>query len=338
MTNSQVKAWTYTSTTGGLAQNLQLTNHQIPDTKPDHILIEVLNASINPGDYKFSDVRPIKWLIKQPASPCFDFCGHIRALPNNLEKDSRNLHINQVVFGMHRDLKTRGTLKTFLWVHKDTVYPLPDTIPAEHGSALGVAALTAYQAIAPHAKPNTKILINGGSGGVGTFCIQIAKALNLYIIATCSEAGTKLCLDLGANETLNYKSPTFHTDLHRTKVDLVIDNVGHDPTFHHLSPGFLNPDGIFILIAVMDYNWTGKLSMLESYLRPTWLGGVPRKWKFVFTQSAIEDYEAVAKMAGEGKLRVVVDSVFPFGDVPGAFARVVSGRAKGKVLVDMVGS
>ena len=122
---------------------------------------------------------------------------------------------------MHRDLKSLGTLKTIMWVHEDSLYPLPEAIPTEHGSALGVGALTAYQAIAPYAKHNRKILINSGTGGVGTFCIQVAKAFGMYVIATCSEAGSRLCKDLGADETLDYKSPTFQDDLRRTPVDMI---------------------------------------------------------------------------------------------------------------------
>ena len=249
--------------------------------------------------------------------------------------DSRNPHVGQIVFGMHRDLRSLGTLKTIMWVHEDSLCLLPDNIPTEHGSALGVGALTAYQAIAPYAKPNGKILINGGTGGVGTFCIQVAKALDMYVIATCSEVGAQLCKDLGADETLDYMSPTFQDDLRRTQVDLVVDNVGYDPQFHRRSEGFLKLDGQFVLVALMDNDWGGVRSMLVSWLCPTWLGGPSRKWRVIFTQSKVGDYEPVAAMAKEGKLKVVVDTVFLFKDVPKAFERLKTGRAKGKIIVDV---
>jgi len=335
MTNLQGKAWTYSSTKGGFIENLRLTKYDVPSLKNDHILIEVLNASLNPGDYKMPDVPIVGWLIKRPASPCFDFCGRIRALPRNFINDSRNLHVGQIVFGMHRDTKSMGTLKTIMWVHKDTVYPLPDSIPVEQGSALGVAALTAYQAIAPYAKPKGKILVNGSTGGVGTFCIQVAKALDMHVIATCSEAGVQLCKDLGADEILDYRSPTFHDDLSRTRVDLVIDNVGNDPQLHRHSKAFLKPDGQFVLVALMAEDWAGIWSMLVSWMCPAWLGGPSRKWKSIFTSSAISDLESLASIAREGKLRVVVDTVFPFTDAPKAFERLKSGRAKGKIIVDV---
>lgn len=335
MAKNQGKAWTYESIKGDLGQEIRLTDYEVPDAKQDHVLIEVLNASLNPGDLKFPHVTFVGWFIKRPASLCFDFCGRIRALPQNLTNDSRNLQVGQMVFGLHRDVRSLGTLKTMMWVHKDALYPLPDTIPTEHGSALGVGALTAYQAIAPYAKPNAKVLINGGTGGVGTFCIQVAKALNMYVIVTCSEAGVQLCKDLGADEILNYKSPTFQDDLRRTQVDLVVDNVGNDIQFHHRSMAFLRPDGQFVLVALMDHGWAGKRSMLISWICPAWLGGPPRKWKAIFTQSSVADYEPVAAMAKEGKLKVVVDAIFPFKDAPKAFERLKSGRAKGKVLVDV---
>lgn len=335
MSSAQGKAWTYVSTKGGLVKNLKLTDHQLPDEKADHILIEVLNASLNPGDYKFPDVPIVTWLIKRPASPCFDFCGRIRALPRNVAKDSRNLHVGQIVWGLHRDLKTIGVLKTIMWVHKDSVYPLPEAVPTKHGSGLGVAGLTAYQSISPHAKPGGRVLITGGAGGVGTMCIQVAKALNMYVIATCSEAGAKLCKDLGADELLDYKSSSYLDQLAKIQVDLVVDNVGNDPELHRRSEKFLRPDGQFVLVAMMDRDWTGIASMIVSYLCPTWLGGPRRKWRAVFAMSGTGDYESVAKLAAEGKLKVVEDSIYPFKDVPKAFEKLQSGRAKGKIIVDI---
>lgn len=335
MTEVHSKAWVYDTTQGGLVKHLHLVDQKVPDSKQDHVLIEVLNASLNPGDTKFPDVPIIKWFIKYPATPCFDFCGRIRALPQNLKNDSRNLHVGQIVFGMHRDIKTIGTLKTIMWIHRDAVCPLPESFPTEYGSALGIGAMTAYQAIYPYAKSGAKVLVNGGTGGVGTFCIQIAKALDMYVIATCSEAGVQLCRDLGADETLDYKAPTFHDDLRRTQVDLVVDLVGSDTLFHQRSEGFLKSDGQFVLVALMDHGWAGIRSMLVSWACPTWLGGTPRKWKAIFTQSSVKDYEPVAALAKEGKLKVVVDSVFSFRDVPKAFERLLTGRVKGKVLVDV---
>ncbi len=335
MTTSQGRAWTYSSTQGGVAANLSLTDYTVPDVGKDDILIEVLNVSLNPGDLKLPLVPIVGRFIKRPASVCFDFCGRIRALPHNFVNDSRNLHIDQVVFGLHRDFKSLGTLKTIMSVHKDTLYPLPENVPIEHGSAFGVGALTAFQAIAPYAKPGGRVLINGSTGGVGTFCIQVAKALDLHVIAICSEAGTQLCKDLGADEILDYKSPTFHDDLARTNVDLVVDNVGHDPKFHRRSEGFLSPQGQFALVALMDDGWAGVRSMLVSWLCPTWLGGPPRKWKAIFTQSTASDFEPIATMAKEGKLRVVVDTVFQFQDALKAFEKLKTGRSKGKILIDV---
>lgn len=239
---------------------------------------------------------------------------------------------------MHRDIKTLGTAKTVMTVHKDSVYPLPENFPVEHGSTLGIGAMTAYQAVAPYAGSGRKVLVNGGSGGVGIFCIQVAKALDMYVIATCSEAGAKLCKDLGADEILDYKSPSFHQDLCRTQVDLVVDNVGNDTAFHRRSEKFLKPDGQFILVGLMPDRWAGIQSMLLSWLLPAWLGGVPRKWKGVFTSSTIGDYEDIARLTREKGLRVVVDSVFGFEEVPRAYERLKSGRAKGKVVVDVIGS
>ena len=193
--------------------------------------------------------------------------------------------------------------------------------------------MTASQAIKPYAKAGGSVLINGGSGGVGTFAIQIAKALGMHVIVTCSAKGAKLCQDLGADELIDYTETTIPKALSGRTIDLLIDCVGNDPTLHRQSEHFLAEDGWFVLVAIMGENLTGIVSMLDSAFRPTWLGGVRRKWKFIFTSSATADFADVADMASAGKLRVVVDRVFEFGDVPAAFEYLKSGRAKGKVLV-----
>lgn len=335
MFSSKVPAWTYTSTANGLEKNLRLSEYEVPNSKDDHILIEVLNASLNAGDLKFPDTLIGRWFVKRPASSCFDFCGRIKILPRNIDDNSRGLHVGQVVFGVHMDPANLGTLKKIMWVHKDCVYPLPSSVPIEHGSALGVAAMTAYQAIAPYAKPGGKILIFGGAGGVGTFCIQIAKAMQLFVVTTCSPAGAQLCKDLGADEIVDYTSPSYQTDLRKTQVDLVVDNVGQDPQMHRLSTSFLKPDGQFCLIALMDGSYTGIRSMLVSWLCPTWFGGPPRRWKFIFFQNTRSTYKAIADLVDESKLRVVIDAVFPFVAVPRAFEKLRSGRAKGKIIVEI---
>ena len=85
----------------------------------------------------------------------------------------------------------------------------------------------------------------------------------------------------------------------------------------------------------MDNDWTGVRSMLVSWLCPIWLGGPSRKWRVIFTKSGVDDYEPVVAMARDGKLRVVVDTVFQFKDVPKAFEKLKSGRTKGKIIVSV---
>ncbi|CAF9913738.1 MAG: hypothetical protein GOMPHAMPRED_008012 [Gomphillus americanus] len=334
------KAWTYSSIKPSVLSNLELTSYDDQDdsfTKPEHVLVKVLNASLNPGDLKFPETPILTHFIRKPATPSFDFCGSIVSIPTSYTKspDAWNLHVGQLVFGMQRAIRSPGSLKTLLSVHVDTIYPLPlvENIPVEHGSGLGVAALTAYQAIKPYAQAGSSVLITGGSGGVGTFAIQIAKALDMHVIVTCSAKGAKLCQDLGADELIDYTKTTISEALSERKVDLLVDCVGNDCTLHQQSEQFLSKDGHFVLVAIMAENLTGILSMLDSAFRPTWLGGVRRKWKLIFTTSATTDFANIADLATAGKLRVVVDKVFDFGDVPAAYKYLKSGRAKGKVLV-----
>lgn len=335
MSKHTAQAWTWTTSRGGLIENLTLNEQQIPASKPDHILIDVLNVSVNPGDLKFPKLPLVPWFLKYPASLCFDFCGRIVKLPDDLTKDERNLHIGQEVFGLHRDLKTLGTLKTKMWVHKDSCWPVPEGVPVEHASGYGVAGVSAFAALGPFAKSKGKVLITGGSGGVGTMCIQVAKALDMYVIATCSQEGKQLCLDLGADETLDYKSATYLDQLAKLEADLVVDNVGNDVELHRRSEKFLKVDGNFVLVAMMDHSWAGISSMLVSWLLPAWLGGPARRWQAIFSMGGKEKFRPVADLMGAGRLKVVLDSVYSFSQAPEALRRIQSGRAKGKVIVQV---
>ncbi|QIW99594.1 hypothetical protein AMS68_005112 [Peltaster fructicola] len=322
------KAWAYSSVNGGVEKNLKLIDRHIPTwvSKPlkGKYAIEVLASSLNPVDYKLP-ISPIESRIARipkPASPGLDFCGRIVAQPE------------RVVFGRLPWPVQYGTLGPYVLATENDFVDLPEKISVEVGAAVPIAALTAYQSIVPFVQPGQRVVIVGGSGGVGTFGIQIAKLMGAYVVAVCSGRNEELCRQLGADQTVDYtKTDIVDSLANMTAFDLIVDNVGNDPTLHRRSQAFLNPTARFVLVSAMLTTAQGVLSMLESLCRPAWLGGPIHRYKIVLCQSNKAQLQQIARWIADGSVKVIIDQVFSFDEAPQAMGRLMAGRARGKIVV-----
>ena len=145
-------------------------------------MIHVHAAALNPVDYKLAELPVVgRMAIPKPATPGLDFAGKVVHVGSNCE-----LKVGQMVFGKLEPKQQFGTLGEYIIGSKAGTVPLPDGISVEEAATLGVCGLVTYQCLAPNVKPGDRVFINGGSGGTGTFAIQIAKALGCYVSTTCS--------------------------------------------------------------------------------------------------------------------------------------------------------
>jgi NADPH:quinone reductase-like Zn-dependent oxidoreductase len=152
-------------------------------------LIQVHAAALNPVDYKLAEVPVLgRMAISKPATPGLDFAGKVMQVGPDC-----NVEAGQMVFGKLEPKQQFGTLGEYIIGSKAGTVPLPDCLNAEQGATLGVCGLVTYQCLAPNVRPGDRILINGGSGGTGTFAIQIAKALGCYVTTTCSGTMMQRC-------------------------------------------------------------------------------------------------------------------------------------------------
>ncbi|KIW53186.1 hypothetical protein PV05_08778 [Exophiala xenobiotica] len=325
-----MKAWRYTSVVGGMEKNLKLeTDVPLPPVGKNEVLVEVLSAGLNPADYKIPEIPYLGALaVRRPAVPCVDFCG--RRVTGSGSGD-------ELVFGMAKFPGQHGVLAQYAPVPKSSIVPLPKGLTPEQGAGIYIAAFTAFATISSYVKQGDTVFINGGSGGVGTFGIQIAKLLGCRrVVASCSSANADLVKSLGADEVVDYKTQDLVTTLARDglKYDAVLDYVGHPLDLHSQSVKFLKKNGVFVLIAGDPSNMKANMSLLASLIWPTFLGGTPRKFKMVALGSVKEeDQKKVAGWIGEGKLKVTLDSVFDFEQAPQAFEKLKTGRAKGKIVI-----
>jgi NADPH:quinone reductase-like Zn-dependent oxidoreductase len=161
------------------------------------------------------------------------------------------------------------------------------------------------------------------------------------VTTTCSGANVQLCKDLGADEVIDYRSVDLITDLknnHSNKddqFDLLVDNVD-TPALYWNSEAYLKPEGRYIAIAG-TISLKATLSLLQILYLPSWLGGGKRKSQFLLRKSDVGEYAKLAELMREGKVKAVIEKVYPLEDAGEAFAKLKSGRTKGKLVVEVGG-
>ncbi|KAI0853538.1 reticulon-4-interacting protein 1, mitochondrial precursor [Daldinia vernicosa] len=332
-----MRAWVYTSTRGGIEKNLQLiSDAPLPFHPPlpqDAILVKVHYSTLNPADYKFPELGPfMRALIPTPASPGMDFSGVVAQVGHAITTSYR---VGDKVFGRIAPPSKHGSLGEYVLAQPSGCAAVPSGVPLQDASTIGTAAQTAYQCIAPHVKPGDKVFVNGGSGGTGTFGIQIAKALGCHVTATCSGRNVELCRSLGADEVIDYTAENVSEALKAKGqvYQLVVDNVGTPADLHRAADQFLLPDGIFVQIGG-EFTVSNFATLLSRGFLPSFLGGGKRKWQYLVTNNSHADLEQIARWMSEGKVKAVIDEVFPYEDVPKAFEKLRTGRARGKIVID----
>jgi NADPH:quinone reductase-like Zn-dependent oxidoreductase len=331
-----MKAWQYTDASAGLEQSLKL----VQTTKPfpqllskSELLIQVLSMSLNPADYKIPELGlASKFVVGTPAAPGADFCGKVVATHGANDRFT----MGQMVFGRLDKPTKNGTLSEFVVVSQDGVVELRTDVGVDDAAAVGTAALAAYQSIVPFVKglENPVIFINGGSGGVGTWAIQIAKVLGAEVSVSCSGSSEELVRELGANHVLDYTKVDVIKGLKNVGpvFDLFVDNVGTSTNLYKESEHFLKPNGRYVQVAVSASLSSGA-QMMDRMLRPTWMGGGTRAYSFVSIKTKQDDLVQLARWQAEGKIKAIIDEVFEYEDVPKAVEKLKTGHVKGKLVI-----
>ncbi|KAJ1549091.1 zinc ion binding [Cladochytrium tenue] len=334
-----MKTWKYSTFTGKLEDALVRDDDAPEPSKTslgaNQIIVEVITAGLNPVDYKLPEAGWIgRAMIKRPATPGLDYCGRITAKhPSN-----QSLEVGQVVFGGLQIAGQFGTTGQFVLASASECAPLPEGVDPDQAAAVGTAATTAYQSVVvAQVGAGSKVIINGGSGGVGTWAIQMAKLRGAAeVVTTCSGANAALCRQLGADEVIDYKE----TDLVRVLTekgqvfDVAIDNVG-SAEFYNARAAFLKPGGWFVQVGTPPLTAGSVLTDLTRNFWPTFLNPGRRRYCFVQQNNSKEYLEQIGKWIAEGKIRPVIDEKFAWEDVPAALSKLRQGHAKGKILVQV---
>ncbi len=306
---------------------LHLDEIERPPLVDDGVLVRVRASSVNRGDwYALAGrplfARPMMGGIRKPKSPLLgtDFAGVVEAVG----KDVSGFEVGDEVFGGRS-----GAFAEYV-CSRNGVGHKPSTLSFEEAAAVPVAALTALQGLRDKGglKPGQRVLINGSSGGVGTYAVQIAKALGAHVTAVCSPRNVETSRSLGADRVIDYTKEDFT----RTgeQYDLILDVAGSKSW--HACKRVLKPGATLVLIGAP--NTTRVLGPLR-HIAAVWLMSRFGKHKAVFfvAQFNLEDMETLRELAESGKLRSVVDRVYPLAEAPDALRAMGEGHVQGKLVI-----
>jgi NADPH:quinone reductase-like Zn-dependent oxidoreductase len=312
---------------GPLRDVLQLQEVEPPVPGPDEVVVRVHAASIHIGDchairgvpYLF---RPIYGLRtpKEPI-PGTDLAGTVEAVGPGVSE----LRPGDAVFGWGK-----GAFAELARAKAGEVLPKPADLTFEEASTVGVSAVTALQALRDHGKvvPGQRVLINGASGGVGTFAVQIAKALGAEVTGVCSTRNVDLVRSLGADHVIDYTQEDFTEG--GPRYDLILDNVGN----HSLAATrrALTPGGTLLSNGVPGVGgWVGGLShVLKATLVSMLVRQQGRPFVSVNTRANLI---AVKELIEAGKVRPAVGRRFPLDQAPEAIEHVAAGHAQGTTVI-----
>ncbi|KAH9879565.1 hypothetical protein IAQ61_001383 [Plenodomus lingam] len=328
-----MQAWQYNSTTPSLSANLHLNpSHPTPTIPPTSVLIKTHFAALNPVDYKVPEGPLPLRLLGTNLIPCADFSGTVVAIGASVT----DLAPGDAVFGAKVGSFAAGSLAQYVAVPRHMLAKVPAGVNMQSVAGMGIAGLTEYQAIVPNvdAGAGDKVFINGGSGGTGAVGVQIAKALGCHVTATCSTGNMEFVRGLGADEVLDYTSVDVVNALcaKGAVFKLVVDNVGTPPGLYKASDKFLIPGEKFVQVGA-DLSLGGMRQITSSMVLPRVLGGGRNSFQMLFASPNQQHMEVLAGWMAEGKVKGVTDTLFEWEDVPKAFERLKTGRAKGKVVV-----
>ncbi|WP_068984487.1 NADP-dependent oxidoreductase [Lysinibacillus xylanilyticus] len=318
-------------------KNLELTKIEIPKISSDDLLVEIHAASINPIDYKVRDGK-VKMLLsyKMPLVLGNDFSGVIV----KVGKSVTEFQVGDEVYGRPRKSRI-GTFAEYIAIHKDDIAIKPKNLSFEEAAAIPLIGLTTYQAFYDimQIKPNDKVLIQAGSGGVGTFAIQLAKLMGAYVATTTSSRNEALVKRLGADKVINYKNENFEDIL--SDYDYVYDTLGGEAlqnSFKILKPGgkivslsgtpnyrFAKAYGLNLWKSLLLKFATRKLTDLEKQYEV--------EYHFLFMKPSGTQLEIIREFIEAKKIVPIIDRVVLMDDIQKAFEYSESGRAKGKVIV-----
>jgi len=302
----------------------------IPKPAPadDEVLVRVHAASVNPLDWHYLEGTPYMVRLDggfgKPENPRLgvDFSGTVEAVGAKVTR----FKPGDEVFG-----GKFGALADYVAVREERAIALkPANISHEQAAAVAIAAITALQGLRDkgHIRAGEKVLINGASGGVGTFAVQIAKSYGANVTGVCSTKNLELVRSIGADQVIDYSREDITHGAER--YDLILDNVSTHSLLEYKR--ILSPNGIYVMIGSTDPGyWFGWLwKPLQAWMLSPFTS---QKFGMILADLNKDDLATLAGLMQEGKVTPVIDKTYKLSDAAEALRYLEKGHARGKVVV-----
>jgi len=325
-----MKAAIYTNY--GPPEVVRIADVEKPVPRDDEVLIKVHAAAVNPLDWRLMKGEPrvlriMPRLLKMPIGrPGVDAAGEVEAIGKNVTQ----FKPGDAVFG-----GCRGAFAEYATTREKSIVTKPNSVTFEQAASIYVAGLTALQGLRDKGKiqPGQKVLINGASGGVGTFAVQIAKSFGTEVTGVCSRRNLDMVRSIGADHVVDYTKEDFtKTD---QRYDLIFDLVGNH-SFSERRP-ILNPNGICVMAGIGGAGWHDGMAMrlageLNAYVRSRF---VSQKFISYIAQFNKKDMMVLADLMQSGKVTPVIDRTYKLSETPDALRYLETGHAHGKVVINL---
>jgi NADPH:quinone reductase-like Zn-dependent oxidoreductase len=316
----------------GSPEVLELRDIDKPEIGDDEVLVRIRVAGANPADWAIMSglpyiARPVYGLRKpKNAVRGTDVAGTVEAVGTGV----RRLQPGDEVFGWCSGLG--GAFAEYASVSEDALAPKPANLTFEQAAAVPMAGLVALQALRDHGgvRAGQKVLINGASGGIGTFAVQIAKALGAEVTGVCSTRNVEMVRSIGADHVIDYTREDFtHKD---RRYDFILDNVAN----HSLSDlrraltptGTLVPNG-----GGFDNHWFASGGrVISAHVLKRF---VSHRLRPFLMSLKFEDLVVLKELIEAGKVTPVIDRTYPLSEASQAIGHVGEGHARGKVVITL---
>jgi len=312
----------------GTPDTLRIVDIDPPEVRPDDVLVRIHAAALNPADWHILRGDPYVARLMgigltKPKAPVAgsDAAGVVEAVGANVQ----GFRPGDEVFGF-----VRGAFAEYACAAQDKIVPKPASLTFEQAAALPIAATTALRGIRDvgAVKPGQRVLVNGASGGVGSYAVQIAAALGAEVTGVCSTGNVELVRSLGASHVIDYTTQDF-TD-GEIKCDVILDNVSSLPLSR--LRGALTPKGTLVL------NGGGSpghvFGPVAGIVRAAVANAfVSQRLRPLPSRQNREELLAVTGLIEDGKLTPVVDRAYPLPDTAEGLRHVEQGHARGKAVV-----
>lgn len=303
---------------------LEFKDVDIPVPTERQVLVKIAANSINPIDWHMLRGTPILLRLAgfgllKPKHQIFgaDLAGMVGSVGSNVTQ----FKVGDKVFG-----SSIGSFAEYARISATKLALKPESVSFEQAASLPVAGLTALQALRDHGKiqPGQQVLVNGASGGVGTFAVQLAKHFGAHVTAVCSGRNFDLMRSIGADEVIDYTNETFWQQ--EIRYDLILDNVAFGSILKPMRA--LKATGKYILIGGAFSNF-----MLLPFLQIFFLKKNGKRMLSMLASVNTNDLTYLAQLTESGKIKSVIDKTYTLKEIPDALRYVETGRARGKVVI-----